>query len=87
MNLYECNQPKKSPIIKWESSTKKSWGVNQKKKQFFCKSFSSTMQELDESLSKLESANNLSEPVAEAAEEAKTLEEKHIKQAKCLGFF
>jgi hypothetical protein len=45
------------------------------------------MQELDESLSKLESANNLSEPVAEAAEEAKTLEEKHIKQAKCLGFF
>lgn len=30
-----CNQPKKSPIIKWESSTKKSWGVNQKKKQFF----------------------------------------------------
>ena len=45
------------------------------------------MQELDESLSKLESANNLSEPVAEAAEEAKTLEEKHINQAKCLGFF
>lgn len=45
------------------------------------------MQELDESLSKLESGNNLSEPVAEAAEEAKTLEEKHIKQAKCLGLF